>query len=52
MMPNFLKTLETLMELPDLFMGNEELESFVKRMERETGIEPATPSLGSSYSTN
>ena len=23
-----------------------------KRMERETGIEPATPSLGSSYSTN
>ena len=32
-MPNFLKTLETLMELPDLFMGNEELGSFVRRSE-------------------
>ena len=32
-MPNFLKTLETLMELPDLFMGNEELGSFARMSE-------------------
>ena len=32
-MPNFLKTLETLMELSDLFMGNEELGSFMRRSE-------------------
>ena len=32
-MPNFLKTLVTLMELPDLFMGNEELGSFMRRSE-------------------
>ena len=52
MLLNFLKTLETLMEIPEIIIENGELESFVKRMERETGIEPATPSLGSSYSTN
>ena len=33
MMPNFLKRLETLMELPDFFMENEELGSFVRRRE-------------------
>ena len=33
MMLNFLKRLETLMELPDFFMENEELGSFVRRSE-------------------
>ena len=33
MVPNFLKRLETLMELPDFFMENEELGSFVSRNE-------------------
>ena len=33
MMLNFLKRLETLMELPDFFMENEELGSFVRRRE-------------------
>ena len=33
MMPNFLKRLETLMELPDFFMGNEKWGSFVRRSE-------------------
>ena len=33
MMPNFLKKLEIQMELPELFMGNEELGSFVRRIE-------------------
>ena len=32
-MPNFLKTLETLMELLDLFIENEELGSFVRKSE-------------------
>ena len=32
-MPNFLKRLELQMELPDLFMENEELGSFVRRSE-------------------
>ena len=33
MMPNFLKKLEIQMELPEFFMGNEELGSFVRRIE-------------------
>ena len=33
MIPNFLKTLETLMEFRDLFMENEELGSFMRRSE-------------------
>ena len=33
MMLNFLKRLETLMELPDFFMENEELGSFLRRSE-------------------
>ena len=33
MMPNFLKRLETLMELPDFFMENEKWGSFVRRSE-------------------
>ena len=33
MMPNFLKRLEIQMELPDLFMENEELGSFLRKSE-------------------
>ena len=33
MMPKFLKRLETLMELSDFFIENEELGSFVRRSE-------------------
>ena len=32
-MPSFLKILETLMEIPEIIMENEELGSFVKRRE-------------------
>jgi len=40
MMPNFLKRLETLMELPDFFMENEKLGSFVRRSEWSEKREP------------